>query len=87
MPELHKYKGDNLYAKIRFNLNHNGTGLHWRLFIKDGEKEEILHLCTEINFYKPGMTYSEIIDGVGHFSILIKSDKIIIDDKLVGWVL
>ncbi len=81
------YKGDNLYAKVRYNIQHGDTDLRWRMFIKDGDKEEIMVLCRDINFYKPGRTYSETIGGAGHYSILVKADKIVIDEMLVGYIM
>ena len=57
------YKGSNLYAKVRYNIQHHESDLRWRLFIKDGDKEEIMILCKHINIYVAGQTYMELIDG------------------------
>ncbi len=81
------FKGDNLWAKGRFNLHHNNTDLKWRLFIKDGEKDEVMFLCRNIYFYVNGSTFAEEIEGVGHYSILWKAPKVVIDENLVGWIL
>lgn len=82
---MEQFKGDNLYAKIRYNINHMGTPLRWRLFVIENGVEQMF-LCTQIHFYKQGTTYEEQIDGVGHYSIVIKADSITIDDEMVGWV-
>lgn len=81
------FKGDNLWAKVRYNIHHAGTGLEWRIFIKDGDKDEIMFLCKNICFYVEGKTFKEVIDGVGHFSILYKAPRIVIDENQDGWIL
>ncbi len=81
-----KFKSDNLFAKIRYNIQHNGSDLRWKLFIKDGDKDEIMFLVKEWNCYTPQRSYSEIINDVGHYSVLTKANKIVIDDKDIGWI-
>lgn len=81
-----KFKGDSLYAKIRYNIHHQDTDLRWRIFIKNGNEEEIMHLVKQFNCYVPQRSYSEILSGVGHYSLLAKANVITIDDDLTAWI-
>ena len=80
------FKGENLYAKVRYNIQHAESDLRWRLFIKDGEKDEVMLLCKHLNIYVSGQTYTESINGAGHYSILYKANRIIVDENSVGWI-
>jgi len=84
---MHILEGDDLYAKVRYNIHHGNTDMRWRLFLVGGGiNEEIMLLCRHINIYVCGQTYAEIIDGVGHYSILYKASKVTLDDNLVAWI-
>src|ERR1700740_2029591 len=80
------FKHENLYAKLRYNIQHNNTDLRWRLFVKEGEEKELMFLCREVNTYVAGRTYKEEIEGVGHFSVLFHAPDIVIDENMVAWV-
>ena len=79
------FESDDLYCKSRYNIHHGGTDLKWRLFVKNGQQQEVMHLCRQIYCYVPQRTYEEIIEGVGHYSLLAKANQIVIDDNLIAW--
>jgi len=81
------FKGENLWAKIRYNIHHNNTELRWRLFVKEGDNPEQMFLCKEVFIYVDGRTFGEEIDGVGHYSLIYNAPRIVIDGDLNGWVL
>lgn len=83
---MNQFKGENLFAKIRYNIHHQDTDLRWRLFIKQGGEPEKMYLVKEFYCYVPQRSYSEMIEGVGHYSVLAKTNKITIDDDLNAWI-
>ena len=80
------FTSENLYAKIRYNQNHNETKYRWRLFIKEGDKDEIMLLCVNVITYVSGYTYEEIIDGHSHYSVVYPASKILIDEDGIAWI-
>ena len=80
------FKDEKLFAKLRYNIHHNNTDLRWRLFIKEGDKEEVMFLCKNVYTYVNGYTYEETLNGAGHFSVVYPAKTILIDEDLNGWV-
>ena len=80
------FKNEKLFAKIRYNIHHNNTDLKWRLFVKEGGNDEVMFLCKNINTYVSGYTHEEMLNGVGHYSLVYPCSKILIDENLVAWI-
>lgn len=64
-----------MICNIRFNHNHGGTDLVWRLFV-DGKE----NLCSSVHINCPTWTSQEIVEGQAKFNITCTAKNVIFSE-------
>lgn len=70
-----------IFFKLRYNVHNDGSGFFWRVFITKKGAEEIMYYVNTIQCLVPTFSYSEMIGGIGHFSMAGRCSSFTIDNN------
>lgn len=67
--------------KIRYNVQNDGTGFFWRVFIVKDNNPVVMYYVNAIQCLVPSFSFGEKIEGVWHFSMAGECRQFTIDEK------